>query len=50
MTHELTIRFNAANPTVLAWLQKIQAQSAHPQYQGDVEVGYPTPVATPPDR
>jgi hypothetical protein len=41
MTHELVIRFNAANPAVLRWLQKIQAQSKHPQYGGDVYVSYP---------
>jgi hypothetical protein len=45
-THELTIKFNAANPAVLRWLQKIQAQSRHPQYSGDIEVGYPVPVET----
>jgi hypothetical protein len=43
-THQVTIRFNAANPAVLAWLQKIHAQANHPQYQGDIEVGQPVPV------
>lgn len=44
MTHELTIRFNASNPAVLAWLQKIHAQANHPQYQGDIKVGDPVPL------
>lgn len=41
MTHEITIRFNAANPDVLALLQRIASLVRHPQYQGDVTISQP---------
>lgn len=43
-THRVIITFNAANPAALLWLQKVRAQSRHPQYQGDIEVGPVVPV------
>lgn len=48
-THTLTIAFNAANPAILAWLQKIHAQARHPQYQGDITISHPMPKAESPD-